>query len=511
MTAPITVSPSTANAVDYYCPAYREQEQRWAFSRLIRNLNESLRTVPSYILPQFEAEGDHSWKVRCAMTFAFDALDETIHALVGLATRDDPVLEEDVPPRLQEEWEDVDGEGTHGAVFAQTCLDFALQDGHAGILVDMPPAPKGLTLAQEAKLGLRAYMILVPIDRISAWRVGRLLGRKCLMMVKLEESREKPDGNYGSKIVKRFRTLRQEVQPDGTPFVTFSVSERQDNGAYVEVDSGTLSGPQLIPFHVFYAGEKVGILRSMPPLRGLAFSNLDHTQVKSDRRYSMHKCAIPVPIFKGRVRDPKGKPGAAVVISSDSGIDVSEGGGAEYLEPKGTALQTLRDELSDIERRMGSQGFSMLRQETPINQTLGEKEMQAAREESKLARAVRSLNDALEAALDSMAAFYGLGDGGSISMDREFSDNFLTTDELKLLNTMEDEGKLTLATFLGQVKKCTRLLEGVDLEQEIQAVEEMRASEPLTIAPAGSEVIPGVAPVPPAVPPEAMPPTQEAA
>jgi len=466
MTMPVSVDSPT-----YTSPEYEAMKPHWERVRLVRELNQSIKTKPGDVLPRYEAEGVLSWKTRRDMTFAFEAVDETIHALVGLATRHAPALGDDVPARLRTEWEDLDGQGTHGDVFVQRLLDGALQDGHHAVLVDSPPVPTGLTAAEEMALGVRAYCVLVPIDRITAWRTGRVLGRLVITMVKLREDKTVPAGKFGTKTLPRYRTLYQNVSETGEPFVSFMVHEEVAGrpGEYTVVEEGVIRGPKFIPLFAAYGGEQTGILTSKPPLRGLAYTNLDHAQVGSDLRYSMHKCAIPVPIFIGRSVNP-GDANAAVVLSSDQGVDVQLGGGAEYLEPTGAALEALRIYRTDLKLQMGSQGFSMLRREGAVETTATEKVMQASREESKLAKAVRSVNDAMELALGAMAEFYRLPGGGSITMDRNFTDVQLSADDIRVLADLEATGRLTLPTLLSQIQRGSRMLEGVDVEQEVAAV-----------------------------------------
>ncbi len=475
---------STSNP-DYVSPAYTEMEKRWKVCRLVRDINGSIESEPALILPKGDAEGEKSWETRRRLTFGFNALDETIHALTGLGTRHDPELQDDVPERIVAEWEDIDLQGTHGAVFAQHCVDFALQDGHGGILVDHPKTTPGLTLEQEKQLGVRAYFVLVPIDRITTWKTGRIGGRLVITMLKLYEPIDQDDGDFGTTTVDRWRTLTQRVAKQGHPtraegdlYVSFVVHEKVTSTAGVAfkvVDEGEMSGPRWIPFYPFYGGEKAGILQSRPPMWGLANSNLEHTQVRSERRYSLHKTAIAMPVWIGR----KGA-GAndTVVFSSDLGVDIDVGGDAKFMEGAGAALEPLLKETQDIERRMGSQGYSMLRRESQSQQTLGEKEMQAAREESKLARCIRSVKDAIESGFGAMAEFYNIKTGGgSVEMTQNFNDVSLSADEMRFLNELEDGGKLTLPTLLQQLQAGGRILQGVDLEKEVQAVEHQNAQE----------------------------------
>jgi hypothetical protein len=464
----------------YRLPAYEAMRQRWQFVRNIRGGTDAIRAMKEAYLPRFEAEDIQDYNTRVAMTFALEAVDETLLAMVGLALRNDPVLEDDVPPELVADWETFDGERTHGAVFAQRVLEYALQDGHAAILVDYPPVDPGLDLAQQRSMDIRPYAVLITIDQITAWQRGRVHGRDCLAMLKLQECVEEPDGLYGVREITRLRIYRQTVM-DGEPTVTLEVQESVAGKAGAEYvvtrPEAPIKGPRWIPFFPVYGGKKVGILLSVPPFLGLAQSNLDHTQVKSDRRYSMHKCAIPIPIFINRVK-AQGEGGKAVA-SPSYGIDIGIGGDARYMEPNGAALGALREELLDIQARMGSQGFDMLKREDVVNQTATAARIENTRGESKLARAVRSLEDALEGALQAFADFRGLKvSGGSVTLPQEFSDTIISPEEMRILMDLETRDELTLGTLLHEIQKGGRLLQGVDIEAELKAVEQMQATEP---------------------------------
>jgi hypothetical protein len=467
---------------EYKSPAYEAMRPRWQRVRDIRGGTETIQAMREVYLPRFEAEEMIDYNARLAMTFAFEALDETLLAMVGLATRNDPTLEDDVPPVLKEDWENLDGQRTHGAVFAQHVLESALQDGHAAILVDYPPADPTLDLAQQRAMDLRPYAVQITIDQITAWSTTVIQGKLCLGMVKLEERAEVLDGAYGTKTVTRYRTYRQSVGANG-PYVTLEVQEEAKVGTATEYlitrPESAIRGPRWIPFFPVYGGKKTGVLISLPPLLGLANSNLDHTQVKSDRRYSMHKCAIPIPVFIGRTKT-QGE-GGKQTVGPSYGIDIGVGGSAMYMEPTGAALAALREELQDIERRMGSQGFDMLRREPGTDQTATASRIENTKGESKLSRAVRSLEDALESMLQAFADFRGLDQGGgSVTLMREFADTILTADEIRLLMDLEDRGELTLPTLLTEIQKGGRMLQGVDVDAEVAAVQDQMASEPVT-------------------------------
>jgi hypothetical protein len=439
-------------------------EARWTLVRDVRAGTEAMRSQT--YLPKFEAEDQKDWQARVDMTFAYDAVDQTLGAMLGLAFMNEPELGEDVPAQILVDWENIDGEGTHGTVFATQVLDAAVQDGHALILTEYPPASDGLTLADQQALAIRAYLVRVTVDQIRSWRVITHGGRRVLGQIVIRFETEAPEGAFGTAAKVEYRVYRQQFGPEG-PFVEWELWEEVEHETLLR-EEGVLRGPQFIPVTPVFAGQRTGFLESLPPLLGLAYSNIDHTQVKSDRRFSMHKCAIPVPVFIGRDRGPTGD--SAVVMSSSRGIDINIGGDAKILEPAGNALQALREEVLDIEERMGHQGMAMVLPQDGASRTATEIQFTRTRQESKLARAVRSLQDALEASFQFMAEYYGLEDGGSITLRRDFTALTLSDADLAMLTAARERGDLTLETFLEFVRLKGGLFERLDPVQEAEAV-----------------------------------------
>src|SRR5262249_37669337 len=106
-------------------------------------------------------------------------------------------------------WENIDNAGAKGVVFCKEVLTDAIRDGHAAILVDMPPAlPEGSTLADENAAGRRPYWVSYCADQIINWRTEVINGQSRLVMVVLRERSDEPDGEYGKQEVTRYRVLR---------------------------------------------------------------------------------------------------------------------------------------------------------------------------------------------------------------------------------------------------------------------------------------------------------------
>lgn len=458
--------------------AYTAMKPNQDTCRAVRGGTETLcGTQAAKYLPRWEAETIKDWQTRIGITFAYDAFSQAENALVGLALRHGVEIGEDVPPRIEKDWEDIDGQGTHGDIFAQYVLGDALVDGHAGILTEFPVVTPGMTLEEETALGIRAYLVRIQACQIINWRTFVYGGQQRLQLLVIREDSEEREGEFGVKAVRRYRVYRQQFRDTDRfgnpikPFVTYQVYTQATlpGGSFGELTPGAIGeikGPQWIPFAPVYGGQQEGLLRSRPPLLGLAHSNIRHTQVTSELSINEHVCAVPWRVITGV--DPNDK--AEIIISPSEVTKLGPGAEAHVLESEGVALNHFLAQLAALEKRMATQSGAMLDPDVTVpTQTATEAKIVQSQKESKLARAVRSLEDALEASFGFMAAYYGLEDGGSVTIKRDFGD-FLSPDDLRVLGEARARGDLTLDTFLRVLKMSGKLPSDVDPTQEAEDV-----------------------------------------
>lgn len=435
---------------DYACPAYREMAPRWEFVGDVRAGTPRIRARKEVYLPKFEAETEADWNARVAMTFVEEHYAQTLVDHVGLVFSEPIQLGKDVPPQLVDLIEDIDGEGNHLDVFAAAALEAALHQGHCAILTDFPDLPsdrelpwsppegfsRSVTLGQARAAQVRPYATFYAAQDILSWRTETIGGIVAIVRIVLREHAEKADGDFGVKSVERFRELSQDVDYNetGAPVAlgairwrTFEVVEVGQ--APVETDRGTISGPSRLTVRVVYGGEKVGVMRTRPHLAGLAQKTIEEAQVQSDYAAVMHKCNVPTPVFIGRQPSP---PGTQSTIKMGQGIDIPTGGDAKMLEPSGNALAATRARLEDIRRAILRNGATT-GDASGKTLTATEAAIVAKQRNAKLARAARSLQDALEGMLADMAAFLRLPDGGSLHVNQEFSGQTLDPAYLRVL------------------------------------------------------------------------------
>jgi hypothetical protein len=324
---------------DYACPAYLEMAPRWCVVKDIRSGTAEIRAKKEKYLPKFEAETQKDWDARVAMTFVADHYATTLTEHVGLVMAEPITLGDDVPPAIAELAEDIDGEGNHLDVFAQTSLDAALDLGHCVLFTDYPDASDFKNRGDERQAQSRPYVQLYPADDVLSWRSATVGGVKVLVQIVLREHSTESDGDFGVKDVIRYREIKQEVFYDqftGRALrlgaITWRAWKRKDAQAtgatsdahpFEDAGAGTIVGPTRITARVVYGGEKLGLLHTKPHLYGLAVLNIEETQVESDYASVMHKCNVPTPIFIGRNQGEGEK-----TVQMGQGIDIPVGGDA---------------------------------------------------------------------------------------------------------------------------------------------------------------------------------------
>jgi hypothetical protein len=442
---------------DYACPAYQDMAPYWQLVTDVRAGTITVRQKCETYLPKFEAESAGDWAARVNMSFVQDHYAATLQEHVGLVFATPPKLGDDVPPRLKELFEDIDGEGRHLDVFATDAFDAALDLGHCVLFTDYPPAVDIKTKADERAMQARPYVTLYKACDVLNARYETVGGVKVLVQIMFRERGMEPDGEYGQKECVRYREIQQAViygangRAQGLGPITWRAWKDEtvnDVSTFTPIGEGTITGPDRICARVVYGGERLGLMQSRPHLVGLAFTNVEETQVGSDYANVMHKCNVPTPIFIGRnISD-----GTNQTVRMGQGLDIPTGGDAKMLEPTGVALDATRHRIEDLRGQMRRQGATTA-DATGKVMTAAEAQMYAKQRNAKLSRAARSLQDALEGVFADMAAFLGIDDGGSIVINQDFAGVGIDPQYLAVLIQAYDRGALPLEALMYALEK----------------------------------------------------------
>lgn len=455
---------------DYARPAYHDMAPRWQLVHDIRGGTISIRRKKMFYLPRFEAETVADWESRVEMTFVADHYATTLVEHVGLVMAQPPKIGDDVPQKIRDLIEDFDGAGNHIDVFTAEALSEALHLGHVVLFTDHPVAVAGATLEDDRLAQRRPYVTMYRASDVMSWRASVVGGVQTLTQIVFREHDHVLDGDFGIKEVTRFREIKQEVfydiisgratglgaitwrawtQDNAQSAAVLAVGTADSGATFTPAGEGTIIGPKRICARVVYGGQKLGLLHSLPHLIGLAFSNVEETQVASDYASIMHKANVPTPVFIGRNQDPTG---AGTTVQMGQGIDIPIGGDAKFLEPSGKALGATRQRIEDIRTQMRRQGASSGDESGKV-MTAIEAKIYAKQRNAKLSRAARSMQDALEGVFEDMAAFMGLPDGGSLVMNQDYSGDGIDPVYLGVLVQAYVAGAMPLDALLYALEK----------------------------------------------------------
>ena len=444
MTAPLVIPTDGHDATqrpDYQRAEYKAQAAARRLCRALMAGTSGVRALGEVGLPRWPSEELAFWKMRASITQVARYYARIVQATVGMIVADPPTLNDGTNPLIVADWEDIDGRGTHGEVFARQVCDDAINGGFSAILVDAPPVPEGLslTLADEQALGLRPFWVLIPAERLLSWTVetpdwaglladytnGVLTAEQVkayakqtiLRQVVIHEPTDAPTGAYGSATKDRYRVLR--LTDAG---VTFTVYEKQmaTNGAgerFALIASGMMRAAggrpfTEIPLATVEAGRLTAPFVAEPPLLGLAEVNLDYYQVCADRRYMMRLCHSPTLFLAGFDTPSDDGTGAQTVIKigPNSVLRSSDASAkASYVAADPRALDSSQTEREELIRQMATLGMSFLAKDKRNGvETAAGRQLDDAAENASHAVVARGLQDGLEQALKFHAQYRGV-------------------------------------------------------------------------------------------------------
>jgi hypothetical protein len=462
--------------------AYEMMRSAWTMLRDVHAGTHRLRHKASLYLPKSPAEYDEDWKARVQRTEAFNGLRQTIDGLIGMVFRRDPTMGEDTPDELLAHWENIDGAGTHGAVFARRVAEDGLLVGHGAILVDFPDANPDRTLADEASAGLRPYWVYYTAEQILSWRTATVGGQTVLSQVVLHETVRVPEGAFTEKDVEVYRVFRLE---DNGVVAWERWVAGPGRPPAIEAE-GVMGNQTRIPVVPVMIGKGRHVFESTPLLRDLADTVLAHINVRSDHRYSLHKASIPVLVAKGRNADEP------LVVGVNQVVDVPADGDLAYVEHAGTALGATRQELQDLLSEMAAQGLAMLQRETRAAETAEAKRLDKNAADSQLAVVARTLQDAIEQAWVYHAAYLNT-EPPSCSVNQDFESLTLGAAEIQTFSQLVTAGQLSLDTMWQMLAEGNVLPRDFDADAERENI-----ATPVTLPAAGMSVATAASPAPPA-------------
>jgi hypothetical protein len=469
------VESSAGATPDHPSPAYLRMKPRWLRCRALMGGSDGIRAGGELYNPRFDGETDEQLAARISLCALTNFFSRTVKACVGMLLQKRPELGQDMPQEFVDFWEDVDGVGTHGAVFTKQLATDAMIDGHSGLLVDYQRVPNAAAVdaSQEKQLGLRPYWVEFRAQDIFLMLYQTINGRRTLILLVLREIVEESYNRFGIRARARYRVYVRE--PSRVTCELWTSAPGGGTPAQTQTPVAMQNVTE-IPFSLCIAGEKITYVETRPPLLDLADLNIEHHQIKTDIRNLERLAMVPTVVRKGYVApvDDNGEPDPApVLLGPRQVIDVPTEGDVKWLTPDTAVLDPAMKSLEDVKLDMGTSGLSFLAPEQARpNETAEAKRIDAAAQNASLATFASNMQDCLEAGAGFTVEFMGLPEPeeGSITVNTDFERAVMSPATISALGTLAANGKLSIETLLALLERGQVLDDGFDREAELARI-----------------------------------------
>jgi hypothetical protein len=472
-------------------PARLRMLTLWRRARDLAAGQDAIVAARETYLPRHAAEDLEDYQIRLSHAELFNGFRRVVRAGVGLIHHTDPTLSDDAPEEFRQDWENIDGRGTAGPVFARRLTDDALITGVAGIVVDYAALPAQTTVdaATEDSLGLRPYWVAIGAEQLVSWRFASVNGRTVLVQLVLLEVVEVPVGRFGVGYQTQYRVFSRDVtegvDTNGVKVTTVSSTVRWE--LWVKYDEkkparlyrhGVMMGIDEIPFAPLVVGNDADGFECVPPLNDLAVVNLAHYRLQTDRNHLMHIGCVPIPVRTGYKDDLQS---GRTTVGPNTLMDLPKDATFAYVEITGASFEPSEKDLAQKESRMGALGMAFLAPQTRAAETAEAKRIDATAQNADLSTVAQAVQDCLNNAAQLHAKFRKLTAVPGITVNREFERIVMDTGLVDALSRMEQAGQLTLDTLFAMLKRGHILPDDFDAETE-QAKLLERAKEMLKLS-----------------------------
>jgi hypothetical protein len=398
--------------------------------------------------------------------------------------------------------DDVDGQGNNLHVFASNSFQDGIDHGLTWILVDYPSANDGIedadegarSQAQEQEMGLRPFWVFLPATKVIAAYSEFENGVEVLTHVRIDEAATVRN-EYGEITVERVRVIDRAEIADGTfgpPIWTVFEKQRDAAGkdVWVPISTGTYT-IGVIPLVPVFLGKRIGMsFQVEPPLRDLAYMQIEEFQQESNLKTAKNLTAFPMLVFEGSTQpvDDDGKkvivpvgPRTVLFPGSNAG-----GGNAsvKFIEPGATSLKFLEDSLAAFRKEMRDLGMQPL---TEANLTV----ITTANVSKKASSAVQAwailFQDAIERCFTLTNKWLGTTDTTEVLIHTDFAVDLDDTGQPEVLIKSVSQGILSKKTVRGEFKRRGILSDEFDedteeerIAEETQGLEPEAAIDPIT-------------------------------
>jgi len=369
---------------------YAALQEYWHLVDTILGGKEAMQKQGEKYLPRFQEEQRNSkdsqqrtydpYLRRLQMAPFTNVFDDILKNLSSKPFSRELKLKDGTPKPYTDLAEDIDAQGQSFHVFGHDVFRDTLAHAISWIMVDytraMPRADgRALSRAEESAQGLRPYWVWISAPRMLAAYSDVVDGQETITHARYREDVVKLDA-FLEVLVERVRVMwREPIEFDlaGKPTAYggafYALWERiqppggQTSGVWqiIEVGQYTIGYLPLVP--VFLGERKFATYQTEPPLRNLAWMQLEEYNLESNIQGIGESTCFPMYAAIGMNR-PKDE---TLVVGPRSVVYVpppGEGrmGDFKAVEPSGSSVKVMVDRLKEVRTEMRDLGMQPLTQ-----------------------------------------------------------------------------------------------------------------------------------------------------
>lgn len=399
---------------------YDAMAQYWEMVESLIGGTLIMRKSREKYLPRFPLEEKDDYDYRLNNSVFTNVYGDIVNNLAAKPFAEELQLIAPVDPQFEELAKDIDGRGNSLHVFSQETFYWGLNLAVDWILVDYPKVqpqqqgPRPLTIADEKAQGLRPYWIHVTAPRMLAVYSDSVGGEEIFTHARISEVTKERWG-FSELMIERVRVFDREPivdkfnrTVDYAP-ATFQLWEKRtmsgttaNDVKWILVDEGEIT-IGVIPIVPFVTGKRIeSSWQFIPPMRDCAFAQIEHYQAETALKSIKELTAYPMLAGQGVTapsgdKDKKIRVGARAIVYAPMYGDTGRHGEWKFIEPAGTSLKFLADEIDRLEKQMRELGRQPLTAQSG-NLTVVTTAFAAQKGNSAVQTWALNLKDALEQA-----------------------------------------------------------------------------------------------------------------
>lgn len=445
--------------------------------------------MESPYLPRFENESPTDYEIRRKHAPFTNIYADISANLAAKPFARELALEDGSPADLVKLAENIDGQGNNLHVFARETFKSALDKGADWILIDYTRVPAGASLAVERNMGARPYWVHIPVERLIAVYSEFVGGQEVIYHARICEPITVVEG-YSERTKERVRYLYREPlgmdasgKAAGYGPAYWELWEKVedpkgDDPAWIMIDGGPIT-IGVIPLVPVMLGKRKGCSWQVePPLRDLAYMQVEEFQQESNLKTIKELTAFPMLAGNGVTQpvDGNGEPmtvpvGPRACLFAPIGGDGQHGEWV-FIEPSAESLTFLQSDLEKLRTEMRDLGMQPLATANLTVVTTANVSMKAS---SAVQAWALGLKDALERAWSITAMWLGQNNVKPVvNVHTDFAIDIAEESELTVLGSAQTRGVISKRQEFDELKRRGVLSEEADFEENSEEIAEQQ-------------------------------------